>query len=688
MGKRNREGEIRMLLESKLSNLKNKAASILILTAMVLSILAGVPQTALAASAKTFDFIEVTDLHGTLNPVGSTQPIAATLAKQIKAIKASNPDSVILSGGDMFQGSALSNILKGQPITELMKNIGFDAMALGNHEYDWGIDTVIDPQNAVLKGTDIPVVAANVYDKTTGEPVSYIKPDVMLEKDGVKIGVIGVVDDKEFATSILPALIKNVDFKDPVPIVNQLAKDLKSQGAQIVVVLAHMGAYTDKSGAVSGNLIELAKQLSGVDAIFGGHTHTVVTTKVNGIPVGVANAYGKGYIDLKVTLNADGTVSTGDMSYQDDVPLYKAQTPAVDPDIQAIVDKATQAVGPTLNEVLGEAVVDLTRTQSTTPYGDSSLGNWASQATKDAAQTSFAFTNNGGLRCDLLRGDIKAGDIWALMPFDDTIYTMKMTGAQIKVVLEDAVQDGGKGIQVAGLSFTYDPTKPTMNRVTSMRQADGTPLELTQTYTVATNDFMATGGDMFTGFNDPAIIEKQDTGMLVRDVFSEAAKEQKTVTAATDNRIQSDTVKVTVLTNSDQQAAANEAANSKLQVTAPWLNLRTGPGLEFDVAGSIPRGTVVDLLDTSGAWKKIVYDGNTYYVYAQYVQSATETAVQKSVKVIAQIGLNVRDGADLTGNILGVLPYGSVVEVVGVSGDWYKIIYQGSYSYVYAEYAA
>lgn len=531
--------------------LKTKAISGLMLLAMVLSMFVGMPQTALAETTKTFDIVEVTDFHGTLNPVGSTQPVAAVLAKQIKDIKAANPDTVVLSGGDMFQGSAPSNILKGQPVIDMMENIGFDAMALGNHEYDWGINKVIDPQNSVLKGTSIPILAANVYDKTSGKPVSYTKPDLMLEKDGIKIGLIGVVDNKEFATTILPDLIKDVDFKDPAPIVNQLAKDLKSQGAQMVIVLAHMGAYADKSGAVNGNLIEMTKQLSGVDAVFGGHTHSIVTTKVNGIPVGVANANGKGYLDLKVTLNADGTVSTGDMNYRDDVPLYTAQPPSVDAEVQTIVDKASQELGPTLNEILGTTDTGLTRTQSAAPYGDSSLGNWASMVTKDAAKTDFAFSNNGGLRCDIPKGDIKTGDIWTLMPFDNTIYTMTMSGAQIKTVLENAVQDGGVGIQEAGMSFTYDPAKPTMDRVTSMKKSDGSTIEPTKTYTVAVNNFMATGGDKFVGFNDPAIVDKHDTGMLVRDVFIAAVKAKKTVTSVIDNRIKSDSVDIAVLATSD-----------------------------------------------------------------------------------------------------------------------------------------
>jgi len=462
-----------------------------------------IPQISYAATSKTFDFVEITDFHGNLQASGKlsdgtpiTQERGSVLAKRIKDIKAANPDTVILSGGDMFQGTPLSNVLKGQPVIDMMKNIGFDAMALGNHEYDWGIDSVIDTNNAVLKGTTIPVLAANVYDKTTGKPVSYTKPYVIIERDGVKIGIIGIVDNKEFPTIIMPSLIKDVEFKDPVPIVNNLAQQLRSDGAQIVVVLAHMGAVTDKkTGETTGNLVDFAKQVKGVDAIFGGHTHTIVTTKVNGIPVGVANNAGMGYIDLKITLNSDGTVTAGDMVYNDDYNLYNTNTPVVDQEVQSIIDKAVEDAGPLFKQVIGVADIDLTRTQSANPYGDSILGNWTSEVTKDAVNADFGFGNNGGLRIDIPKGDITVGTMYTLMPFDNTIVTMSMTGAQIKIVLEQAVQDGGKGIQVAGLTFKYDPSKPSMKRVFDMKKSDGTPIDMNAKYLVATNSFMGTGGD-------------------------------------------------------------------------------------------------------------------------------------------------------------------------------------------------
>ncbi|MHB1653348.1 MAG: 5'-nucleotidase C-terminal domain-containing protein [Desulfitobacteriaceae bacterium] len=538
---------------------KRKIVSILLISAMLLSLFMSLPQTTLAATAKTIDFVEVTDFHGYLQNDGKLsdgtaikQQIAGVLAQQIKGIKAANPDTVVLSGGDMFQGTPLSNVLKGQPVIDMMKNIGFDAMALGNHEYDWGIDTVIDTQKAVLKNSSIPVLAANVYDKTTGQPVSYAKPYVMLDKDGVKIGVIGVVDNLDFPNIIMPAYVAKVDFKDPAPIVNALGKQLRSQGAQIVVVLAHMGATADANGAVTGALTDLAKQVSGIDAIFGGHTHTIVTGKVNGIPVGIAGNYGKGFLDLKITINPDGTVTAGNVTYTDDSTLYNAAAPALDPDVQGIVDKAVQDVGPTFNQVIGSATVNLTRTQSATPYGDSLLGNWAAQVTKDAMKADFGFANNGGLRIDVPKGDITVGTMYQLMPFDNTIVTLKMTGAQIQTVLEQAVQDGGKGIQIAGLSFKYDPTKPSHQRIVEMKKSDATLVDPKQTYLVATNNFMGTGGDGFKGFADPALASSySDSYKLVRDAFIDAVKVQKNVTSAIDHRIKSDAATVTVLATSD-----------------------------------------------------------------------------------------------------------------------------------------
>lgn len=660
-----------------------------------------IPQISYAAVSKTFDFVEVTDFHGNLQASGKlsdgtaiTQERGAVLAKQIKDIKAANPDTVILSGGDMFQGTPLSNVLKGQPVIDMMKNIGFDAMALGNHEYDWGIDSVIDTSNAVLKGSTIPVLAANVYDKTTGKPVSYARPYVIIKKDGVKIGIIGVVDNKEFPTIIMPSLIKDVEFKDPVPIVNDLAKELRNDGAQIVVVLAHMGAVTDKkTGETTGNLVDFAKQIKGVDAIFGGHTHTIVTTKVNGIPVGVANNAGMGYIDLKITLNSDGTVTAGDMVYNDDYNLYNTKTPVVDQGVQEIVDKAVEDAGPLFKQVIGVADIDLTRTQSANPYGDSILGNWTSEVTKDAVNADFGFGNNGGLRIDIPKGDITVGTMYTLMPFDNTIVTMSMTGAQIKIVLEQAVQDGGKGIQVAGLTFKYDPSKPSMKRVFDMKKSDGTPIDMNAKYLVATNSFMGTGGDGFTEFTDPEVQKTYiDTQKLVRDAFIDAVKAQGHVTAKIDNRISpaampaSDTISKTPVS---EESGSSTTVEKRGVVTASALNVRSGAGTQYKVIGVLRAGQSVDIVGESNGWYQIDYNGKTGYVYGKYVavtSNLSNITVLKTVKVTARSGLNVRVNSSTAAKKIGAVPYGAELKVVGEYNGWYQIQYNGGYGFVYAKY--
>lgn len=567
-------------------------------------------------------------------------------------------------------------------------------MALGNHEYDWGIDSVIDTQNATLKNSTIPVLAANVYDKTTGKPVSYTKPYVIIERDGVKIGIIGIVDNKEFPDIIMPAYIQNVDFKDPVPVVNKLATDLRGQGAQIVIVLAHMGANQDKTtGAITGNLIDFAKQVKDVDAIFGGHTHTIITTKVNGIPVGVAGSYGNGFIDLKITLNAEGTVTAGDMKYNSDIPLYQTANPVVDAEVQDIVDKANKDVGPIFNEVIGQAAIDLTRAQSAQPYGDSILGNWAAQVTKDAVGADFGFANNGGLRIDIPKGNITVGTIFQLMPFDNTIVTMKMTGAQIKTVLEQAVQDGGKGIQVAGLSFKYDLSMPSMQRVFDMKKSDGTPIDMNTSYLVATNNFIGTGGDGFKGFTDPDVAKSYiDTYKLVRDAFIEAVKNQKTVTAKIDNRIAPASQNLFGEIMPTPAPAPTPTPTPQYDygiVTVSVLNVRAGASTSSKVIGVLHAGNIVNLISESNGWYQIDYNGKTAYIYGKYVaitSNLSNVTVIKAVKVTARSGLNVRVNSSTAVKKIGAVPYGAELKVVGEYNGWYQIQYNGGYGFVYAKY--
>ncbi|ABB14599.1 5'-nucleotidase C-terminal domain-containing protein [Carboxydothermus hydrogenoformans] len=512
-----------------------------------------------ASTPKTVDLLEVTDFHGylkydtTLNGQPLEQKIAAVLAKKLKDIKASNPNTVILSGGDMFQGTPISNVLRGKPVVEFMNNVGFDAMTLGNHEFDWGLDAVIDYNTNTIKGAKFPLLAANIVYKADNTRPPFFKPYTIIDKNGIKIGVIGLVST-DFPNVIMPAYIAPFKILDPVTTANALIPEVKAAGANIVVILAHMGAFDStltKTDIPDNELINLAKNINGADVIFGGHTHTIIAGKVNGIPVAVAQNNGKGFARVTLTLDENNKIVDSTVSFVSIVNDYNTQTPVIDPEVNAIVEAAKAEVGPMFSEVIGRAAFDLTRTQSASPFGDSLLGNWAADVTRKKVGAQIGFANNGGLRTDLKAGNITVGDIFTLMPFDNTIYKLQMKGSTIKKVLEQAVMDGGKGIQVAGLKFEYLPTLPSMSRVTKVTLEDGTPLDDNAVYTVATNNFMATGGDNFTAFKEA--VSAEDTFILVRDAFIEDIRSKGTITSQIDNRIKpaTDIYKISILATSD-----------------------------------------------------------------------------------------------------------------------------------------
>lgn len=327
--------------------------------------------------------------------------------------------------------------------------------------------------------------------------------------------------------------------------VGQAAREARAAGAQIVIALLHAGDNDDgKTGPVFAAANQLGSAGGVVDAVLGGDSHNIVnTTAANGTPVTIAGYNGKGFIDLQITRQADGTLSFNTLYIANDTagtisPYgYKALPPTVDPAVSAIVNAAKAEVAPLANQKLGTAAIDLTIAPADSPWGESLAGNWACDVMKAKAKADFAFINNGALRIDIPQGAITIGTLYAFLPFDNTIVTVKMTGAQVKTLLEQAVADGGKGTQAAGLRFVYDPAAPSGSRIVSITKTDGTPVEMTDTattYKVATNDFMSTGGDGFAVFNTVPTV---DTHILFRDALAQNIQEAGHVTAHIEGRI-------------------------------------------------------------------------------------------------------------------------------------------------------
>jgi len=590
---------------------------------------------------KTFDIIGITDFHGQLLDSSNTKPIGAALSKAVKDVKAANPDrTLILGGGDLYQGTPVSNVLRGVPVQEVLSNMGMEVTALGNHEFDWGLNVVND---TTMTGANYEIVCANMYKKGTSERP--YKPYKIITKDGTRIAVVGAIL-QDAPTIIMPALVAPFDFKDPATEINAAVKEIRDGNlADIVIADVHDGGTS---------LNTMVNKLHGVDVVFGGHTHSIadlVNKDADGkdVPTLIANSSGKGYIDLQITVDA----ATKALSFSAKDQNYKALTTTVDsatdPEAKKIVDDAGADLLPIFNEVIGKDVEAYTSIQVDAPYGESQLGNWMADVVKNysGSPADVGMVNNGGIRLSPIpAGDITVGTIFNIMPFDNIINTTTMTGAQLKVIFEQAVQTDGKGIQISGVKFTYDDTKTSYKAavkaadgtittpevqgqrvITILRESDGTVVKDTDILKVNAPDFVATGGDGFTGFLAPAIVSsKVDTHYNVRDALNDDVRANNKIKVIMNNRIDNKINKISIIGTSDVHGAiypldynTGLAANVGLARVSSYVNSvrKTNPNTMLIDNGDTIQGTPLsyyfDMIDKTSEYPMMKVMGAMKY---------------------------------------------------------------------------
>jgi 2',3'-cyclic-nucleotide 2'-phosphodiesterase / 3'-nucleotidase / 5'-nucleotidase len=475
------------------------------------------------ASSKKVDVVSFNDFHGTMaEEATGKNPGAAKLAAVIKGYRQTNANTIVVSGGDIYQGSAMSNLLYGEPVTELLKSLGVVASAVGNHEFDWGVNNI----SKWAKDGNFDFLASNVYDKTTKAPVTWAKPYKIVVMDGLKIGFIGVTTP-ETAFKTKPEIVANLEFRDPLLAANEWADKLKNgtlpEGkVDVVIALTHLGASQDSKGVITGEAADLAKGVKNVDAIIAAHTHMTVAGNVNNIPI--VQGYYNGRTLTKLSIMVDTLENLGKVlkiePSIDNVSANKAKI-VEDPEVKALFDKYNAKVGPILNEVAGISDVELTHDRFA-DGGTSVLGQWATAVMNQAAGTQIAITNGGGLRVPVPAGNITVGKLYEVMPFDNTLVKMELKGSDIKKVIENGIANDSIGwVQVGGITVYYDKTAPAGSRITAMYLADGSKVEMDKYYSVVTNDFMATGGDKYDFSGARNVV---DTGMPIRDALVNALK--------------------------------------------------------------------------------------------------------------------------------------------------------------------
>ena len=467
------------------------------------------------AAEKEIVILSINDFHGALAPAGKNVG-AVKLVDALKAEKAKNPEgTIIVSAGDNYQGSAMSNLLYGEPVSAVFKEMGIELSAVGNHEFDWGIDRI----TKWAEDGEFTFVCTNIYDIRTNEPVDWAEPFVIIEKEGVKVGFVGLATP-ETAYKTLKANVVNYEFRDPVEVITEWVPKVKDAGADIIIALTHLGSFQDKEGNITGEATALCA-VDGVDAVISAHTHQSVSGMVNGKPLVQAYKQGRSFGKLTFIFDENNKLVSAEPFLDH---LYaRADTLKDDANMLAVYGKYEADLNPVLGKVLGKTTVDLDHDRYA---GPSLLGEWACEIMQDKAGVQIAMTNGGGLRTPttpvIPAGDITAGKLYEVMPFDNTLYTMKLSGADVKANIEHGIMNEDIGwIQISGVRVTYNPGAEAGNRITSMVLEDGTPVEMDNYYTVVTNDFMFTGGDKYDFKNSK---DGLNTFIPIRDALMESVE--------------------------------------------------------------------------------------------------------------------------------------------------------------------
>ena len=531
---------------------------------MALATLAAVCIAARPAAAQdgfTLTILHTNDTHGRIeqtNRTGSRCTPAdaaenrcfggvARRATVVAQVRAEGRPMLLLDGGDQFQGTLYYTLYKGAEAQLFMGLLGYDAMAVGNHEFDDG------PANLArfAQGLPLPLLSANIDVSAEPSLTGLIPPYTVLEAGGERIGVVGFTTED---TAILSSPGPNVRFLNIEQAVSAAVAALQAQGIDKIIGVSHSGYTRD---------LAVAAAVDGLDVIVGGHTNTYLANndptasgpypKVvkgpGGAPVLVVQDYAYGVFlgQLDVTFDDQGVAAT----WQGGPILLDAAIPE-DPAIRARVQEMSVPLEELRGEVVGVTSVDLNGDRSACRFYECNMGNLVADAMlwQTAGEgVQIVIQNGGGLRTSIPAGEITLGDILEVLPFSNNIATFELTGADVIAALENGVsralsvnnEGTGRFPQVGGMRYTWNPDRPPGARIVAaeLQLPDGsyTPLLPATRYKVATNDFLRRGGDGYQVFADDAI-HPYDAGANLEEAVAAYIRAHIPIAPALEGRVQ------------------------------------------------------------------------------------------------------------------------------------------------------
>ncbi|WP_454746892.1 5'-nucleotidase C-terminal domain-containing protein [Ciceribacter selenitireducens] len=504
---------------------------------------------------------------------------------------------LVLDAGDQFQGSLFYTTYKSAPIAEFMNGIGYDAMAIGNHEFDDGPEELA----RFIDALKFPMVSGNVLAGLNTPIADKYKPYIIKEFGGEKVAVVSVLATDTDETSS-PG--DDVLFIDEIGYLKDAVKEIEAAGVNKIILLSHVGYTVDQ---------RIAAAVDGIDVIVGGHSHTLLSStdeKAAGpyptlvknpsgkdVPIVTAYAYSKYLGDLKVVFDDAGTVKTAEGA-------PKLLDASVTPD--AAYTAKVAELGAPIEELkkkeIGETSDVIDGSREVCRAAECSMGNLVADAMVDRVKdqgVTIAIQNGGGLRASIDAGTVTMGEALTVLPFQNTLATFKLKGSDVVAALENGlsqIEDGaGRFPQVSGLKYSFDKSKPAGSRVVSVevKEGDGfVALDPEKLYGVATNNYMRAGGDGYKIFAT-AGQNAYDFGPGLETVLADYIAKNSPYKPYTDGRITEVAGTAAPAATTEAPAAATEApAAAPAPATTEAPAATTAPAAAEAVATAAKKYTV------------------------------------------------------------------------------------------------
>jgi 5'-nucleotidase len=478
-----------------------------------------------ASQATTITILQLNDVYQIAPVDKGKRGGMARVATLQKSMREKSPNTLFLLAGDFISPSVSSRLFKGKQMIASLNAAGLDIATLGNHEFDFGADVLIER----MKESQFAYTIANVFDKKTGKPFGGAKPYISREFNGVRVAVFGLLL-AETATLSSPGA--NVRFDDAVVAGKRLSRRLRKQGFDVIIALTHLPMSDDKRLAAEGD----------IDLIIGGHEHELLESMAGCAPIMKmgSDARNLGHVDIHLEKDRKSRkrFKIASMDWEA-IPVTDAIKD--DPQTAAVVAEYDKQLNSSLGEIIGKTSVMLDARAATIRREEGNLGNFIADVYRQGLNADFALVNSGGIRSDATYGpgDLTKKDVLSILPFENGVVKVKLTGEHLKRLVENGVskagQEDGRFPQISGFSFIYDASKPAGSRVISM-QIGGSPIDNAKSYTLALSAYTLGGGDGYD-LKGAEVIVKAEEGPIEPDMVIEAIKKAGTISPQVEGRI-------------------------------------------------------------------------------------------------------------------------------------------------------